>query len=109
MTTSPHALYTRSALTLLILVLIGPGAGPCAAERGARDVDPQAVDALVRRSLRVWGVPGVAVAIVRAGEVVYLKGHGVKEISGNDPVTPDTLFPIASCTKGFTTTAMALL
>jgi CubicO group peptidase (beta-lactamase class C family) len=67
------------------------------------------VDAVVRGSLRAWGVPGVAVAIVRDGEVVYLKGHGVKDIRANDPVTPDTLFPIASCTKGFTTTALAML
>ena len=28
---------------------------------------------------------------------------------GDDPVTADTLFPIASCTKSFTTTALALL
>jgi CubicO group peptidase (beta-lactamase class C family) len=72
-------------------------------------LDTKAIAAAVRRSLEVWHVPGAAVGIVRDGEVVYLKGHGVREIDGKDAVTPDTLFPIASCTKAFTTAAMAAL
>src|SRR5262249_1624314 len=39
----------------------------------------------------------------------YLKGHGVRSVDANDPITGDTLFPIASCTKGFTTVALAIL
>src|SRR5262245_44629667 len=77
--------------------------------RAADAVDAAAVDALVQDALKAWDVPGVAVAIVRDDQVVYLKGHGVKEIGRPDPVTPDTVFPIASCTKAFTTTAMAML
>ena len=49
---------------------------------------------------------------MRDDAVVYLKGHGLshlREIGGNDKVTPDTVFPLASCSKAFTTTAMALL
>jgi CubicO group peptidase (beta-lactamase class C family) len=71
--------------------------------------DKQAFDALVRKSLATWHAPGVAVAVIRDGEVVYLKGFGVRAAGGKDPVTPDTLFPIASCTKAFTTAAMAVL
>jgi len=67
------------------------------------------VDALVENALKAWQAPGVAVAIVRNDEVIYLKGHGVKELDVNQPVTPDTVFPIASCTKAFTTTALAML
>ena len=58
---------------------------------------------------RYWHVPGVAVAIVRGDDVIYLQGHGVRSVENAAKVTPDTLFPIASCTKSFTTTAMALL
>jgi CubicO group peptidase (beta-lactamase class C family) len=54
-------------------------------------------------------VPGVAVGIVRDGQVVHLAGYGVKELGKKDRVTPDTLFPISSCTKAFTTTAIAML
>jgi CubicO group peptidase (beta-lactamase class C family) len=79
------------------------------AARAAEPFDPKPVDALVKQALKAWNVPGAAVAIVRNGEVSYLKGHGLREVVGKDPVTPDTLFPIASCTKAFTTTAMAIL
>ena len=74
-----------------------------------RDIDAAAIDAIVTQAKKAWDVPGVAVAIVRDDRVVYLKGFGVRAIDEKDPVTPDTLFPIASCTKSFTTTAMALL
>ncbi|HZU38522.1 MAG TPA: serine hydrolase, partial [Gemmataceae bacterium] len=56
-----------------------------------------------------WQVPGCAVAIVRDGRVIYLKGFGARERGRPEPVTPDTIFPIGSCTKAFTTTAMAML
>ncbi|HEX5270075.1 MAG TPA: serine hydrolase [Gemmataceae bacterium] len=71
--------------------------------------DPAAVDAAVRDALKAWGVPGAAVAVVRDGEVVYLKGHGVREAGRDRPVTPDTVFPLASCTKAFTTAVMGML
>jgi CubicO group peptidase (beta-lactamase class C family) len=75
----------------------------------AESFDSRAVDTLVERALKEWHVPGVAVAIVRDGEVIYLKGHGFRSITTKEKVTPNTLFPIASCTKSFTTAAMALL
>jgi CubicO group peptidase (beta-lactamase class C family) len=68
-----------------------------------------AVDQLVDKTLSFWKVPGVAVAIVRGDRVIYLRGRGVRSVEDNAPVTPHTLFPIASCTKSFTTMAMALL
>ena len=71
--------------------------------------DEAAIDAVLRDSLKRWQVPGVAVAIVRDDRVVYLKGHGVKESGVKAPLTADTLFPLGSCTKAFTTAAMALL
>src|SRR2546425_10402244 len=75
----------------------------------AADVDTAAIDRIVRDTRNAWDVPGVAVGIVRSDEIVYLKGHGVRELRTADPVTPDTIFPLASCTKAFTTTAMAML
>jgi CubicO group peptidase (beta-lactamase class C family) len=84
------------------LLILLPGKAP------AVSLDNHAIDALVERTLQFWQVPGVSIAIVR-GEQVYLKGYGVRSITDNGKVTPDTLFPIASCTKSFTTTAMALL
>src|SRR5712691_11266615 len=67
------------------------------------------VDKLVTDTMKVWQVPVLAVAIVQNDRVVYAKGFGVRELGKVDAVTPDTLFEIASTTKAFTTTALAML
>lgn len=72
-------------------------------------INPAAVDAAIGTALKAFEVPGVVVGVVSGGQTVYLKGHGVKELGKNDPLTPDSLFAIASCTKAFTTTALAML
>ncbi|MFZ3051397.1 serine hydrolase [Methanothrix sp.] len=54
-------------------------------------------------------VPGMAVAVVRGNETIYLKGFGVRKINSTDPVTPNTIFQIGSTTKGFTATLVGTL
>jgi CubicO group peptidase (beta-lactamase class C family) len=71
--------------------------------------EDRAVDAAVRHAMKVWSIPGCAVVIVRGDRVAYCKGHGVRAAGKDDPVTPDTLFPLSSCSKAFTTAAMAML
>jgi CubicO group peptidase (beta-lactamase class C family) len=93
-----------AALVSLALCVIPAGAAPPEKAEPAADID-----AVIRDALKAWGVPGVAVAVVRDDQVVYLKGHGLREIGTDRPVTPDTVFPLASCTKAFTTTVMAML
>jgi CubicO group peptidase (beta-lactamase class C family) len=75
----------------------------------AATVDTRSIDNIVRDALRFWQVPGAAVAIVKDNEIIYLKGFGVRELGSDGPVTPVTIFPLASCTKAFTTAAMAML
>ncbi|MBX3072194.1 MAG: beta-lactamase family protein [Thermomicrobiales bacterium] len=53
------------------------------------------------------GVPGVSIAVVQNGEIVYAQGLGVTVAGGSQPVTPDTLMMIGSVSKSFTTTMMA--
>jgi len=72
-------------------------------------VDPRAVDTLMRNTMKAWGIPGAAIAIVQNDRVVYVQGYGVKALGGTEPVTPDTLFQIASTSKAFTSTALAML
>lgn len=77
----------------------------------ARAADPSAaeVDAVMADALKAWGAPGAAVVVVRGGEVVHLKGYGVRHLGQPEAVTPDTLFPLASCTKALTSTLFATL
>lgn len=75
----------------------------------AQAVDEAAIDALIKDTLKAWQAPGAAVVIVRGDQVVYLKGHGVKKLDVDSPVTADTQFAIASTSKAFTATAIAIL
>jgi len=67
------------------------------------------IDKLVADALAAWEVPGAAVVIVTRDRVVNLNGYGRRELGHNEPVTADTIFPLASCTKAFTTTLLAML
>lgn len=67
------------------------------------------LDSLYKKALTEWEVPGMAIAIVKDGKVIFEKGYGVKNIKGNEKVDEFTMFPIASVTKGFTSTAIGEL
>ena len=69
----------------------------------------QDIDAILESGLAAWHIPGMAAVVVHEGRIVYLKGLGVKRLGAPDPVTPDTVFPMASCTKPFTALALARL
>jgi len=57
--------------------------------------------------MRSQHIPGAVLAIVRDDRVIYMQAVGVRDIEHNLPVTPDTLFPIGSCTKAFTSMEIA--
>ena len=67
------------------------------------------IDDYFRTSLPAWGTPGVSVAVVRDGQIIFSKGYGTLEVGTS--VVPDgnTLYAIASNTKAFTATMMAML
>src|SRR3954471_7424840 len=65
--------------------------------------------ALVRRLMARDQIPGVAVGVVERGHLVVARGFGYRDVDNHLPMTPDTLFPLGSCSKAFTATAIALL
>lgn len=67
------------------------------------------LDSVVERTLKEFNVPGIAVGIVKDGRLVMAKGYGVRKLGDPAPVTPDTLFGIASNTKAFTAASLAML
>jgi len=75
---------------------------------GARKV-LEGFDLVVDKIRADWKVPGIAVAIVQGGEVVFATGSGLRDVDKRLPVTTDTLMPIGSSTKAFTTAVMAIL
>lgn len=67
------------------------------------------IDNYVGRALENYKIPGAAVCIIKDGEIVLMRGYGVKELGTNERIDEHTLFMIGSNTKAFTGTALALL
>ncbi len=70
---------------------------------------PPGFDVYVAQVLRTFSVPGVAVAIVKDGRVVLARGYGVRRLGDPTPVDAETRFGIASNTKLFTASSIAML
>lgn len=60
-------------------------------------------------TLESWRAPGVAVVALKDDEIIYSKGFGYRNIEKKLPMTKDTIHSIGSCTKSFTSTAIAML
>src|SRR5215510_156020 len=65
--------------------------------------------AFIETSMRELGIPGVGLALVDNGKVVYEGGLGVRELGKPEPVDENTLFMAASNTKGMTTLLLSEL
>ncbi len=70
---------------------------------------PADLDTWVESARKQFDIPGIAVGIVKDGQVVATKGYGVRKLGNPAPVDEHTLFGIASNTKAFTTAALAIL
>lgn len=68
------------------------------------------VDQYIAEAMEMWQVPGLAIAVMKDGETVLSRAYGVRTVGAqNAPVTIDTRFSIASCTKSYTACAIAIL
>jgi CubicO group peptidase (beta-lactamase class C family) len=70
---------------------------------------PRDLDTEVARALRLFQVPGLAIAVVKDGQVLLARGYGVRRTGDTTRVDANTLFQIASNTKAFTTALLAQL
>lgn len=101
-----------SCLLALGLVPLAPAVAqePAAATAPApAALDPAQLGAWVEAARERFEVPGIAVAVVKDGQVVFEGGWGVRELGQPDPVDAHTLFAIASNTKAFTAASLAML
>ena len=53
--------------------------------------------------------PGCAIALVRDGKVIYEKGYGTSNLEYGIPITPTSIFHVASISKQFTAAAIIML
>jgi CubicO group peptidase (beta-lactamase class C family) len=95
-------MFSRTLLSTLILISGTTQAAP---------PDAKQIERLCDEGLKAWNVPGLAVVLVNKEKTLYLQGHGVREMGGvgGAPVTADTIFPLASCSKAFTAALVGML
>ncbi len=72
-------------------------------------VDSKKVDDFVHAEMKKAKMPGMSLAIVHKGNVIYKNGYGLANLEFSIPVTPQSPFKIASLTKPFTATAIMQL
>jgi len=70
---------------------------------------PADLDNYILQAMKAFNVPGVGVAVVKDGQVVFAKGYGVRKLGESTPVDAHTLFGIGSNTKAFTTASLGIL
>ena len=75
----------------------------------AQSKPPADMDEYAARVLKTFAVPGLSVGIVKDGKLVFAKGYGVRKLGEPAPVDENTLFPIGSNTKAFTSALLASL
>ena len=92
----------RAAVAWVVLLLVLGLATPPAARADA-------IDNYIKAEMERRRIPGLALAVARQGKVVKERGYGFANVEHDVPVTPDTVFELASVTKQFTATAIMVL
>ena len=95
-----------AAVGLLVAVAVGVAPSSGWAEESARG---DAVRSLVTELMEVSGVPGLSLAILEDGEIVFADGFGLANIESGRPVTSETVFRAASVSKTLAVTLLARL
>ena len=72
--------------------------------------DPLAgADAYIEAAMPKWQVPALAIAVVKDGQVVLVRGYGVRTVGNDEPVEGQTVFRLASISKTFAAATVGLL
>lgn len=82
---------------------------PLRSQTASRSIDLKTLDEYIEHARKDWQIPGLSIAIVKNDTIIHAKGFGVRDINFQDPVNENTLFAIASNTKAFTASSLAIL
>jgi D-alanyl-D-alanine carboxypeptidase len=95
-------MHYRSFVAVTLFLLHSFGASVVSAQTDQ-------IDDYIQIEMKKRQIPGLALVVVRDGEGIKMKGYGFANLEHNVPVTPDTVFELASVTKQFTAAAVMVL
>ena len=106
-----HArLTTINAIRLaLLFIALCVSIHQLAVEVDAQDGVAAKVDEVVISEMQKQKLPGVALAVVRNGQVILARGYGLSNVELSVAVKPETIFQSGSVGKQFTATAVMIL
>src|SRR5690554_515054 len=81
----------------------------CTASLFSQELTNKQIDSLVQKTMETFDVPGMAVAVLKDGEIYHKNTYGVRSLKTNEPVDENTLFGVASNTKAVTAAALGQL
>jgi CubicO group peptidase (beta-lactamase class C family) len=96
-------------LKRFIVFLFALAAGPLGAQSSPLDPKATEFDAYVAKAVRDWQAPGLAIAVVKDGKIVFAKGYGVREVGKPAAFDTSTMSAIASTTKAMTAASIGML
>ena len=67
------------------------------------------LEQFIPEQMQKWKLPGLAIAVVQNGQVIYSHGFGQRDVKNGLPVTTKTIFAIGSISKSFTALSMGIL
>ena len=101
----PHRLLHCFALVFFLLCL----SLPASAQNQLSPEIREKIDKLATEALARTGVPSASVAVVKDGQIVYVKAYGNARLEPRTPATPNMRYSIGSISKQFTAAAILLL
>lgn len=101
-------MYKKAICIFLYFLIISISCAHIWAQVSVDKIDFSAIDQYINAKMRIPRIPGLALAIVKGDQIIYLKGYGEADSYGRR-VTPQTPFIIGSVTKSFTALAVMQL
>src|SRR5438067_3486669 len=95
--------------SFVILIILVFAISPALAQSQLSSETQEKIDKLATDALAKTGVPSASVAIVKDGQIVYLKAYGDARLEPRVPATSEMRYSIGSISKQFTATAILLL
>jgi CubicO group peptidase (beta-lactamase class C family) len=101
--------YRRIAVAVTILALAVGCTSQDDPHAGVETGEDNAVVDAVFASWDLPGSPGCALAVAQDGALVYSRGYGYANLDYDIPITPQTVFDVASVNKQFVAASLSML